>query len=223
MKALRGFMIVLGAVAASLFGLAALALVLLLTTSAGAQYALLVAAERVPGELSFGGVDGSMLSGLELDGARYRSEAFDLELETLTIEPSWGGLLDRRLVLDRVEARIGALVLHQPAQEPSSEPAGGGRAAAGRPPLTHAVSGRRLARAEGRLACLGRPPSFPTLSPSGGSTSRMSGSKASAAPSGFGASPEACRGRSFGPKRSRSMPRTSRSRRRSTPASRLSG
>jgi translocation and assembly module TamB len=99
------------AIAGALLAALLAAIGVALTTTAGARASLAALAKLVPGELAFGGVDGSIAAGLVLTNVRYESPEVAATLARIEIDPRLGALLDGRVVLSRLSLEDGTVDL----------------------------------------------------------------------------------------------------------------
>ncbi len=102
-RARKPLLLVAG-VLGGLLVLATGALVVAVTTTAGARASLAAVAKLAPGELAFGGVEGSIADGLVLDDVRYESAELTTTLARVEIAAQLGALLDGRVVFSRLAA-----------------------------------------------------------------------------------------------------------------------
>lgn len=96
-----------------------------LTTTTGARVALAAAAQLVPGQLAFDGVEGSLARGLALTGVRYESPELAATLGRIEVDARLGALFDGRVVLARLAAEDGTVTLREAdgaATPPAGEP-----------------------------------------------------------------------------------------------------
>lgn len=89
-------------------------------TEAGTRWLLRQGLEQAPGDVGFTRVEGTLLTAVHLTGVFYEADELRLDLEQLTLDPSWSGLLYGDL---RIRALTGQnLDLRLPEAEPGDTP-----------------------------------------------------------------------------------------------------
>ena len=110
-----------GAAVVGLVVLAAVAVGLLATTTFGVRTAYSLLGDRVPGELSIGTIEGSLVRGLVLRDVRFTNATLDVALGLVVVVPATREILDGNIVLERIAVADGYVAIARDEDAPPAE------------------------------------------------------------------------------------------------------